>query len=518
MYILFPGRHHLLTEFQHRYLGKVINELKYKSITGEDVLLNEKVEAVIFAVTSANHSNTRRNPLPLYLRAIQLEKFSIGLNADCLIFSIDDIGQHDEFDEYTIKKIFHDSDGKIDLNPSNCLVLCSTPVMKLYQKKCFNILGAEYLYPDEDQPWDVLTQAIEENQLIQKMHSSSKEIWKKYNLIEKVTILFNDGIIGPDGDLTQSRDYNIYVRQMDEIASIKYNETRKFIRPGRIGDIGCAVGSWIKLAQEESELFESDFYGIEVSRKLYELCQQRKHNGEFKNPFTFFAQKNAVTGLVFSENSMNTINTSSLTHEIESYGNHQDLLDFIENRFRELCVGGVWINRDVVGPENFHKIIACEINSNDGQSHDAYKTFSNDHDYHKYISTLSTFGRFLCFIRDFRKQDERIDYKILNQNGDAVLIEIKLGHACEFLYKKDYTDNWTSEMNEMFCFWSYKDWLDQLSKTGYKIHHNSHSYQNDWLIQNRFIGKVAFYELHSNGKIPIAYPNTHFIIIAEKIL
>ena len=28
----------------------------------------------------------------------------------------------------------------------------------------------------------------------------------------------------------------------------------------------------------------------------------------------------------------------------------------------------------------------------------------------------------------------------------------------EWLSKKDYTDNWDSEMNEAFCFWSYAEW------------------------------------------------------------
>ena len=63
---------------------------------------------------------------------------------------------------------------------------------------------------------------------------------------------------------------------MDEIAQLKYEETAQFIQPGRIGDIGCAVGSWIKLAANDKRFRESDFYGIEVSRHLCEICRQRK--------------------------------------------------------------------------------------------------------------------------------------------------------------------------------------------------------------------------------------------------
>ncbi|MFM2394139.1 MAG: hypothetical protein RLZZ546_2121, partial [Bacteroidota bacterium] len=95
MYILFPGRHHLLTKFQHEYLNAIIEEKKYISLEGKSIAI-EKIDAIIFAVTSSNHSNTRRNPLPFHLRAIQIEKFSEGLNTDSLIYGIDDIGQNED--------------------------------------------------------------------------------------------------------------------------------------------------------------------------------------------------------------------------------------------------------------------------------------------------------------------------------------------------------------------------------------------------------------------------------------
>jgi len=35
---------------------------------GKPLGIKKRVTAIIFAVTSANHSNTRRNPLPLYTK------------------------------------------------------------------------------------------------------------------------------------------------------------------------------------------------------------------------------------------------------------------------------------------------------------------------------------------------------------------------------------------------------------------------------------------------------------------
>src|SRR5690606_19388060 len=150
---------------------------------------------------------------------------------------------------------------------------------------------------------------------------------------------------------------------------------------------------------------ESDFYGIEVARQLFDICQQRKHNGEFKNPFVFFSQRNAVTGLVFDRNSMNTIHTSSLTHEIESYCRRADLLSFIQNRYDELASGGVWVNRDVVGPENKDELVLMKLNASDGRNDDYDKTFSTREELANYLRGLSTLARFKRFVQDFRKKE-----------------------------------------------------------------------------------------------------------------
>ncbi|HEY9047844.1 MAG TPA: transferase, partial [Ohtaekwangia sp.] len=379
MILLFPGRHQLLTNFQFQYIADLLQKSlsSVRDIQGNVLQQDGKIEAIVFAVTSANHSNTRRNPLPFYLRSLAIQEFADELPVPVYIYGIDDVGNLNNFASYTIKRIRHESEGMFDLTPANTLVLCSTPVLSMYEDLGYTILPAEL----EDRttwkhkatlPWDIVEkiavspQWSSDQSILTDMHIASVDIWKKYKLAGKVQLLFRDRMISEDGDITGTRDYNTYVRQMDTIAELKYTETASYVRAGRIGDIGCAVGSWMKLACQDARFRESDFYGIEVARHLFDICQQRKHNGEFKNPFIFFSQRNAVTGLVFDRESMNTIHTSSLTHEIESYGSRHDLLAFIANRFEELTHGGVWINRDVVGPESKHAKVWLLLNKEDG--------------------------------------------------------------------------------------------------------------------------------------------------------
>lgn len=530
MHLLFPGRHQLLTDFQFKYLYRLIqagmqNEPDFQ---GAPIGVSEKIESIIFAVTSANHSNTRRNPLPFYLRAIALEAFSESLNVPAYVYGIEDVGNRDDFATYTIKRIKHESEGYFDLRPSNTLVVCSSPVLHMYSKLGFRILPAELedvhtWKMGTEQPWDLVEYVAKldgdwrtDKYLLSRIHPASYNVWLKYRIGEKVKTLFSDKIVGDDGDITATRDYNTYVRQMDEIAEMKYHDASFFIKPGRIGDIGCAVGSWIKLACQDERLRESDFYGIEVSRHLFDICQQRKHNGEFANPFVFFSQKNAVTGLVFEPQSMNTVFTSSLTHEIESYGSREDLLKFIGNRYQELVPGGVWINRDVVGPENKEQPVAMKLNREDGRNDDYDKEISDRAALSAYLSGLSTFARFLRFARDFRKKEGyTLSWELIESlHGTMVLLSLR--DATEFMTKKDYLDNWMSEMHETFAFWSFSDWKAEVEKAGFEVNAQSLAFTNPWIVENRFRNKVELFVKREQRWEPFDYPVTNMLLIAEK--
>jgi hypothetical protein len=528
MFLLFPGRHHLLTQFQYDYLDKLLNRplSEVVDLNGESLNSGEKIEAIIFAVTSANHSNTRRNPLPFYIRALALEEFGDSLNVPCFIYGVDDVGNVQNFSDYTLKRIKHESEGMFDLKPNNTLVLCSTPVLEMYEKASFKILPAELIDRKDWKhktplPWDIVEKIsidvnwMNNDEIKSLMHDSSFSIWKKYQLGTKVQMLFRDKMISEDGDITSTRDYNTYVRQMDEIAVLKYEDTAPYIQSGRIGDIGCAVGSWIKLACNDPRIRESDFYGIEVARHLFDICQQRKHNGEFQNPFVFFSQRNAVTGLVFDKNSMNTIHTSSLTHEIESYGSRNDLLSFIKNRYEELAPGGIWINRDVVGPANKSQVVLMKLNDKDGRNDDYEKTFTVREELAQYLKDLSTYGRFLRFANDFRKKElYHLPFEQL-ELSDEKFVKLSLKDACEFMSRKDYVDNWESEMHETFCFWDFEEWKDELQKVGFTIMEKSNAYVNQWIVKNRLEGKVQLFT-NDPSRTQMDFPVTNMILGAIK--
>ncbi len=532
MNILFPGRHHLLTDFQFKYLYRIVQNglLEEPDVNGKPLGISQPVTRIVFATTSANHANTRRNPVPFYLRAMALLDFQQELEVPGFVFPIDDVGYLKDFASYTLKKIRHESEGMVDLTPQNTVVACSSPVLKMYEDLGFRILPVELADRKTEElsthsPWDLVEMIaqtegdwLRNREVFDHVHQASYLIWSRYRLGPKVQRLFSDNMLGADGDLTESRDYNSYVRQMDEIAELKFKETRPFIRPGRIGDIGCAVGTWLAYVSHDERFRESDLIGIEIAFRLYRICLQRKENGAFGNPNIFFAQKNAVAGLCFEPMSMHTIHTSSLTHEIESYGGHADLLAFIQNRYAELAPGGVWINRDVLGPDRPDEEIWLRLEEGDGRNYDWETPVQEGEALESYLNGLSTHARFLRFARDFRREegyDFQFEWKEYESQQYAVL---SLRDAMEFISKKDYTGNWQSEMHEMFCFWNYEDWMVALKEAGFHIAAGSSKYTNQWLVDNRYRGKADLFLMEEGKLKPREYPVTHMLMVAEKRL
>lgn len=528
--ILIPGRHHVVTNFQHQYLHNLLTSSTPKALDDKPVSFSQRPKFV-WAVTSANHSNTRRNPIAGNRREVAIEHFGTDLPAESFVYLINDLGATPRFADYLIKDIEVQSRGLINITPENTLVACSTPaVIEMYEELGYRILPLELTDRKTGtwgytRAWQVVEAIAEagpswrrDSTYLNEAHEASKHLFEKYGLGDDIVEIHSDPILGDEGDITDTRDYSTYVRAFDFGADRKYRYIQGLVRPGRIVDIGCATGAIIKEMGNDDELRESDLYGIEVTRKMYEICQQRKAAGEFNNENVFFYQRNILSGKVFPDNSINTTTAFSLTHEIESYVGREALKRMISQVYRQTAVGGVFINVDVVGPAHGDQLVLMKLNQSDGVADDAGKSFSHDEQaaYTNYLNTLSTYGRFLRFARDFRAEEkEPMKYQETQVDGEGY-IELKLSDAAEFLSKKDYTDNWFSEMHERFCFWSFQDWKNALEEVGFTISPESHQFTNPWLIENRYKGKVDLFKEVGGRLESVEYPPSSMILIGEK--
>lgn len=338
------------------------------------------------------------------------------------------------------------------------------------------------------------------------------------------------------------RDYNSYARQMEDNSDQKFADTASFILPGRVGDIGCATGLWLKNASAIRSLYGSQFFGIEMANHFLKICNQRLYEGEFSSADISFIRLNALDGMVFPPNSMDTIHTSSLTHEIFSYASEKDvqkfmqaypgeslftahrkvgsrqLRRFIADRYSELRPGGVWINRDVVGPEQGDESVYLALSQTDGSSEQIVRDCWTEEreNLQSSLARLSTFHLFLRYAREYRIMEGHKTAYIIESLNNFSMIRLSLRDAWEFATKKDYTDNWLGEMRETFCFWSFSDWVQAVERCGFEVLRGSVSITNPWIVQKRFQNRLRLF--HANrGKVePMSYPATNMVLVMKK--
>lgn len=495
-YILFPGRHHLITAFQLRHLAGLLDE--------------HPDSEVVWAITSADHGGTQRNPITGERRLGMVEAVTSAAGLPSLTFPIDNRRPKPDFAHYVIEDIRTQTGGAVTMTPANTLVACSTPeVSDGYAALGYPIDTVE-LGTDAVRPWQVVEAIIAAgpawaDRVSGDMAPTAVAYYRRYGLAEAIQGIYADPLIdSDDGDITVTRDYATYRAAFENNAWRKVGEFADAVRPGRIVDVGCATGQTIKLLSERPELFESDFYGVEVARPLYEICEQRRSNGEFGDANVFFHQRNIMQTQLFDADSLDTVISMALTHEIESYLGRDDLLEFCRRVFSMLRPGGVWINYDVVGPDGRDEPVLAEFTDDDGLPEGDLKD-------------LSTRARFEKFARDFRRDEgDGIAYEPVTVDGRE-LVRLTRGALYEFLAKKDYLDSWYSEAHEKFCFFSPDEWIALLESNGFVMTRDTRPIQNPWLIEHRFAPAARVFTQDEEGRVvPEDWSWTNVLLVAEK--
>ncbi len=481
-FILFPGRHHLLTRFQADHLAKL------SAASGA---------TIVWAVTSANHENTKRNPVPYHRREAAIERFSVEAGLRSVVVPVFDTAPTERFAEVTLKNITVATG--LELTPANTVVACSTPaVAELYARLGFAIDPVEAgQTPVPERPWDVLLRLAESDESWRELaHPASIDVFERYRLVETVRSVVNDPVVGDEGGLTATRDYRTYVEAFADSAQRKWKLVKEHVRPGRIVDIGCGAGAVLEMADREPALRESDLIGVEIARHLYEECVHKKAQGAFDNANVYFYRRNVLGGAVFPDRSIDTTLTFALTHEIWSYGEQlASIRAFAQAIYDQTIPGGVWVNSDVCGPDDSDRIVRLKLRTDDGAER------AED------VAALSTRARFDQFVADYRFP---FDFEA---DGDTVTL--RLADAMDYLTRKDYTDNWLSETQEQFCGLEFADWKQLLTDIGFEIDPASRTTRNDWIVKNR-IEPVA--ELTDQSGNTLDWPVTHIFFVARRPL
>jgi SAM-dependent methyltransferase len=408
-------------------------------------------------------------------------------------------------------------------------VLCSTPeVIKLYQELGFSIVPAEL--GENEAPPATPIEIIREiggrkdwrsGDLVKtQLAASHISLFEDFPEVPKrIERLYQDPLTNQEGSLTATRNYSTYARGMNEIIRLKYLDIRNTLKSGRIVDEGCADGAL--LAEISQDYPDADLFGIDLSAEFAGRFQERQRAGEFGGAYVHFFHRNLLDSL-FEEESIDTTICNSTLHELWSYASQEKTVRaYLAEKFRQLRAGGRLVIRDVLGPEDGDVPVSIWCSPDDGENPTPAELAAQKERDKDWLERLSTQARFHLFARDFLPAKKSFTFVETEEAGRPVF-RLSLRQAAEFLSKKDYTDNWKSEMNEEFCFWSFSKWKSVLVETGFQVLENvndpasgSRAYVNPWIVQNRFEGRVSISNAEG-AKLP--WPPTNMVLVAEKPL
>ncbi len=543
--LLFPGRHLLHTTFQEQYLRRVLGTpldgLSF--LAGPRPAGTAPIDQIVFAITSSNQQHSRYNPIPFHVRAIGVDRFARALELTFgvryRLVGIPHYPPTPRFAAIVLKEIAQQTEGALRLAPDDCVVMSSTAgVSELFQALGFAVLPAEAGEPEEARPpvpTDVVRRLAEtadwqhDPALRRLLAAATFDLWQDFpHIPRRVRRLWRDPLLTDAGGLTESRDYDVYLVRMAnrDIMRLKYEDVRPAILPGKIVDEGCADGALLALVARDFP--DSDLIGIEIAGELIARCLERQRAGAYGGTFVHFHQRN-VTEPIFEDDSIDTTLCHSTLHELWSYGDGEPAVRaYLAYKHAQTRPGGRLIIRDVVGPEDKEQVVWLWLNQENGEDREIFAHVPERQALARHLAGLSTCGRFQRFARDFLAARRRgapppIAYRLETRQGRRYAV-LRLKDAAEFISKMSYLDNWESEMNEEFAFWSFSEWKAALSAAGFRVLENpnapetgSRAYLNPWLVANRYEGQVAFFREADDGRLePLPYPVSNVVLVADK--
>ena len=200
------------------------------------------------------------------------------------------------------------------------------PLIADYQSLGFAVLPGEY-DPDtktHTQPTpNVIVRQIGEETAAARRHSPEQQHADRVPGLPRcpaqIRRLFHDPILTEQGDLTETRNYSTYTRDMAGAIDLKYDEIQPFLRPGKIVDEGCADGALLERVAQDFP--DSDLIGVDLSAEMLARAHEAQRAGAFGGAFVFFKQQNLMTPVSDAQaDRADTIICNSTLHELWSYG------------------------------------------------------------------------------------------------------------------------------------------------------------------------------------------------------
>lgn len=295
--------------------------------------------------------------------------------------------------------------------------------------------------------------------------------------------------------------YERYLRGMDSSMRQKVALTAAhLLGEGTVADMGMGSGSGtLALASLYPRV---RVIGVDINPEMVERAsdKHRLPNLEFR--------AGDIAEMVFDAGALDGIFDSSVLHHVTSFNgyDHDAAARALAMQVRQLALGGSLVVRDFVAPSSAE--IWLDLPTTDG----------DDSDDPTRCSSAALFER---FAREFRKlapqpgfgyQQVAAEHAASLQSGwRRYVVDSRL--AAEFLLRKDYRNDWDTEILEEYTYFTQQRFEQTFVALGLRVLASIPLY-NPWIIERRFKGRAQLWSVTGES---LPFPATNHLIVGEKV-
>ncbi|MEQ9366826.1 MAG: methyltransferase domain-containing protein, partial [Leptospirales bacterium] len=308
--------------------------------------------------------------------------------------------------------------------------------------------------------------------------------------------------------------YERYLNGMDASMRQKVALTAAHILSrGRIADMGMGSGTG---SEALAALYPAlRVVGVDVNPEMVAIANER-----YSLPNLEFITGD-IAERVFEAESLDGILNSSVLHHVTTFSDYDygQARRALENQVAQLRPGGALIVRDFLDPGPGEVLLDLPAeDASDPLPDLAQSLDGTDSD----VTGLSTAALFERFAKEFRKlapqrgfKYERITDGEINPPPRPGFIRYRLSHkhAVEFVLRKDYRRDWSTEVFEEYTYFSQVDFEKVFADLGLRVTAST-PIRNPWIVRNRFQGK---FELRGRDGRLLEFPATNYLIVGEKV-
>jgi SAM-dependent methyltransferase len=264
---------------------------------------------------------------------------------------------------------------------------------------------------------------------------------------------------------------------------------------GRVADMGVGSGTG---SHALAALYPAlEVVGVDISDTMVELARER-----FDLDNLSFVVGD-IAAPVFDDASLDGIFDSSVLHHVTSFNgyDHEAAARCLTVQAEQLAEGGVLVVRDFLDPGEGEVLL--DVRGDDGE----------DVDDPRLASTARLFTR---FAEEFRILSDARGFEYAEVDGAPTgfrRFRLPLRLAVEFVLRKDYREDWESEVKEEYTYFTQARFEKVFAELGLRVLAST-PIRNPWIVENRFADQIA---LRTPDGDPLPHPATNYVIVGERV-